>query len=174
MIYVDRSTADFGDWPKNLDGWWMHLAFLNDHPTMGGICQFYFNDKQESGTISYSDYMLNDYPDGYGTWKKQADISLIFADRVWLRNDLRGNKIGPSLLVEVMKFYEYMGKIASIDKTNSVHGYNFWNAAFGDKYGDKKYLLTEDGNDFFIREETYEQPIYPSILFYKRKVFLDE
>lgn len=174
MFFVNNKEEGFGDWPSKLDGWWMHFAFLNDNPKFGGICQCYFNNKRESGTISYSNYMLNDYPDAYGTWKKQEDISLILADRVWLREDLRGKKIGPSLLFEIMKFFEYMKKQASIDKTSSIHGYNIWNDAFGNKYGDKSYLLNRDDSSFNIREETYEQPIYPSIFFYKREVFLNE
>ena len=162
-----------GQWPKELDGWWGHITFFDNHPNLGGMCQYFKNNKYETGTLTYSDKLNNEFPDAYGTWLKPVD-NVVDGNRTFLRKDLRGKKLGPLFMFPIFNFLEDFGLTLNLGPTKSQYGYQLWTDAFGNKYGDKLEILDRDDNDFSLREEHFEQPVYPNIFFYKRKIVFDE
>lgn len=167
-------TKQIESWPEEINGWWGHVTFFDHHPNLGGMCQWYYNNKNISGTFTYSNKLMTEYPDGYGTWFKPDEKNEVYGNRIYMRKDLRGNKFGPILMTQIFQFLEYMGFISNLGPTKSQAGYQLWTDAFGTKYGDKLEVLNRDDNDFGLREEFFEQPVHPSIFFYKRKVVIDE
>lgn len=167
-------TKQVGKWPKELDGWWGHVSFFDSHPTLGGICQFFYNNKYETGTLTYSNKLNNEFPDAYGTWLKPDAENVVDGNRTYMRKDLRGNKFGPLLMIPIFEFLQDFGLTLNLGPTKSIAGYQLWTDAFGNKYGDKLEVLDRDDNDLTLKEEYFEQPVHPSIFFYKRLVMIDE
>lgn len=170
MIYVDREKAGLAPLPEKLDGSWMHYCFFEDHPTLSGGVQVYFNDKHKSGSIFYSNKLLNEYPDAYAIWGHLSEDNIVVGEKSWVREELRGEGRGPLLVREGFNFLKYMGQTIIHKPSRSSYGNKLIKDAFGEDH-DKSY---ENDNDYSVQLKHFEQPVKPSIFFYKQKVVIYE
>jgi hypothetical protein len=170
MIYVDREIVGLPPLSKKLTGSWMYFCFFKDHPGSSGIVQVYFNDKQKSGSIFYGDKLLNEYPDAYAIWSHPSKDNVVVGQRSWVREGLRGDGLGPLLMVEGFNFLKYMGQTITHKPSLSSYG----NKAFKDAFGEEQDTSYEDDSHYSVQLKNFEQPVYPSIFFYKQKVVIDE
>lgn len=162
---LDITSSKIGEYPKELVGSWWHITFFNDHPYLDGIASVYFNNKYKSGSIFYSDYMLNEYPDIYATWKK-TDTENVNAERMYVRKDLRGNKIGPQAMYYGYVILKHFGKIVKYNNPLSKYGNDLWENAFDENIDRNNEVL----DHITLKDQYFEQPANPNIFFYKRKI----
>ena len=106
-------------WPEVLDGYWMHLAKLDNHSSISYCGSLYKNDKYKSGTIIVSNYILNDYPDVYATLDKNNELNRVYTNpalrpsHVWewwgvitkflLKNNLNSDFLVSSLSIVILQ-----------------------------------------------------------------------
>jgi hypothetical protein len=160
------NTLDFKEIekPKILEGSWSYCVFFKNHPTLDGIACLYFNNKYPNGYFCVGDYILNDYPDVYATWKKDKESGKIITDRMWVSPIIRKKGIGKAALFWGAQSLQYM-----FDK-KLVHEY-------GNEIGNKLYVSafnvdsvesTKSEDTIDLREEFFNQPAYPYVFFGKR------
>ena len=83
------ATPSYSQYPTELGESWVQVTFFEDHPTLGGVIALYKNNRYTTGTIIFSKYILNDYPDMYLTFTKNGNIAGtdkntgILADRMY-------------------------------------------------------------------------------------------
>lgn len=151
-------------YPEELEGSWFYYVFFKNHKTLDGMACVYFNDKYPSGSVCVGEYILNDYPDIYATWKKEDDFKNIMTDRMLVSPVLRKKGIGKSSL-------HYGSKVLKqIFNKNLVHEY-------GSEIGNKMYSSAFKIDNVYntpveqtidLREEFFDQPAYPYVFFGKR------
>lgn len=161
---LDTSRFEELAYPKELRGSWFYYVFFDSHPTLSGIVCVYFNDKYPSGTVLIGEYLLNDYPDVYLTWKKDDTFGNVMADRVLVSPSLRMNGIGRSSIVYIEKSLKHLFKKTLKYDYGSDIGNRLWSSAFRinnveDTKVEKKIDLIED---------SFDQPAYPHIFFGRR------
>jgi GNAT superfamily N-acetyltransferase len=161
MHNLARPTEDLSSYPEELGGSWFCITFLKDHPILDGIACVYFDDTYPSGSVIFSEAVLNKYPDIYATWDKE-----IYSDRMFVSPKYRNKKIGSSALNYGARILQSQGKTLKYYTNDFKPGNSLWKSAFGD--------VIEAGQGFVdspTDEQFFDQPIYPSIFFYKREVF---
>lgn len=168
MIKVDRSKYIDGPYPEILKGSWIYFAFPKNNPNFDGMCQVYFNDKYESGSIFYGDYILNNYPDCYANWEKPDENMNVKGDRTFVKKELRKTGVGTALMIEGFSFLKYMGKNLKYYATHSTSGNRLWTKAIGEELD----TSIENNNEYSIQIQNFDQMLYPDIFFYKKKTEL--
>lgn len=121
-------------WPEVLNGYWMHLAKLDNHSSISYCGSLYKNDKYKSGTIIVSNYILNDYPDVYATLDKNNELNRVYTNpalrpsHVWewwgvitkflLKNNLNSDFHAPKIRNKTAQdgYVRYQKNINSPDK----------------------------------------------------------
>lgn len=157
ISHVDKGLDDY---PEELKGSWIQLTFLPDHPVLDGICCLYFNDKHPSGTVLFSEYIDNEYPDIYATWDKD-----IYSNRMLINPIIRNRGIASAGLNYGTRILLSTGKVLKYYPNDFNPGNALWKAAFGD------VIVSEGAEDHSpTDEESFEQPIYPHVFFYKRRI----
>jgi len=111
-------TPSFSSYPEELGDSWIQVTFLKDHPDLSLIAMLYINSKHKKGTVIFSDYIPNDYPDMYYTLDKQH-----LANRVYTNPEYRRRgywKIFGTLMRSII--YNYNGIIpdGSTDRAKAV------------------------------------------------------
>lgn len=165
MIKVDRSKYIDTAYPEVLKGSWIYFAFPKNNPNFDGLCQVYFNNKYESGSIFYGDYLLNDYPECYATWGKPDENMDVIGDRSFVKKELRKTGVGTALMIEGFHFLKYMGKNLKLYPTTSTPGRKLWAKATGEELD----ATGEDNSEYSIEIQNFEHMLYPDIFFYKKK-----
>ncbi len=144
-------------YPEELKGSWFNFTNIKDHPILAGICSVYFNDLYPSGTIIFSDYIINEYPEIYATWDKDY-----MSNKMFVSPKFRKSKKGKSALLvgdEVLKFFGNELRYRYGDHNN---GDFLFNGAYSlDK--ENKNKVVDDLDMFDFRD-----PAYPIIHFDKR------
>jgi hypothetical protein len=166
---LERSGSSIPEYPIELYGSWWHVTFFKDHPTLDGMASVYFNDKYKSGTIFYSDYLLNEYPDIYATWSK-TNTNTVNANRMHMNKSLRGKSLGPISILYGAAILNHFGKILQHNDKVSKYGNDLWENAFNEIVNRKN----ENIDSIVLKDKYFEQPAQPSIFFYKHKVVLDD
>lgn len=167
MIEV-LNTSNFKElvYPEELKGSWVYYVFFKDHKTLDGICCIYFNDKYPSGFVCIGDYILNDYPDVYATWKKEDGQKNIFTDRMLVSPILREKGIGKTSLYYGSKVLRYLFGKNLVHEYGSEIGNKMYSSAF--KVNNVENTPVEQTVD--LREQFFIQPAHPYIFFGKRVV----
>lgn len=161
---IDTSDSEELRYPEELSGSWAYFTLFKDHPTLAGIACLHFNDKYPSGSMHISDRIMNDYPDMYGTWKKDDGTGTFVMDRALVSPLLRNRGIGRAGLSYGTKLLEYFMDTNAIHKYGSEIGNRLYTSAFGvDLVEDTP---VEDALD--LREDFFDQPIYPYVFFGRR------
>lgn len=163
---LDKTNSYLAEYPKELFGSWWHVVFFDNHPVIDGIAMVYFNDKNPNGTIFISNYMLNEYPDIYATWKK-TDTDEVYAERMHIRKDLRGKNLGAIALFYGFLVLKHFNKTLKYKNPLSKYGNDLWENAFDEEIDRDN----ETTNHITIKDQYFEQPANPDIFFYKRKIF---
>jgi hypothetical protein len=167
MIRVlDTSRFKQLEYPEDLKGSWFYYVFFENHKTLDGICCVYFNDKYPSGSVCVGDYILNDYPDVYATWKKKDSDGNILTDRMAVSPNLREMGIGKTSLYYGANALKYLFDRNLIHEYGSEIGNRMYSAAFDtDNVED-----TPVENAIDLKEQFFDQPAYPYVFFGKRIV----
>lgn len=160
---VDTSSFKV-EYPEKLSGAWVYYVFFKDHKTLDGIICAYFNDKHPSGSVYVGDYILNDYPDVYGTWKKDNDSKKNVMDRIAVSPILRKKGIGSAALYYGANLLEHLYDKSFDHKYASEIGNKIYSSAF-DVMSDVDSTSIEA---IHLREEFFEQPAYPYVFFGRR------
>ena len=165
MISV-LDTSEFKElaYPEELKGSWFYYVFFKNHKTLDGICCVYFNDKYPSGSICVGDYILNDYPDVYATWKKVDVLGNILTDRMSVSPILRKLGIGKTSLYYGSKVLKHLFKKTLTHEYGSEIGNKMYSSAF--KTDNVKNTAVEETID--LREQFFDQPAYPYVFFGRR------
>lgn len=161
---VDTSSFKELEYPKELDGAWVYYVFFKNHKDLGGIVCAYFNDKYPSGSVYVGDKILNDYPDVYGTWKKEDEFSNIVMDRVSVSPVLRQKGIGRAAVFYGARVLElYFNK-------NVLHTYgsSIGNRLYSSAFNVSNVEDTPVETALDLREDLFDQPIYPYVFFGRR------
>lgn len=167
MIRVlDTSKVKELSYPEELKGSWFYYVFFKNHKTLDGICCVYFNDKYPSGSVCTGDYLLNDYPDVYATWKKEDTFKNILTHRMSVSPILRKMGIGKTSLYYGAKILKHLFNKNLVHEYGSEIGNKMYSSAFNTN--DVKNTPVEENID--LREQFFEQPAYPYIFFGKRVV----
>ena len=161
---LDTSRFEELAYPKELKGSWFYYVFFDNHPTLSGIVCVYFNDKYPSGTVLIGEYVLNDYPDVYGTWKKDDQNGNIISDRLAVSPTLRKRGIGKVALFYGAQALKYLFNKNFIHEYGSEAGNRLYSSAFG--INNVEDTKVEEKID--LREEFFDQPAYPHIFFGRR------
>lgn len=162
MHNLARPTEDLSSYPEELGGSWFCITFLPDHPILDGIACVYFDNKYPTGSVIFSEKVLNKYPDIYATWDKD-----IYADRMFVSHKYRNQNIGSAALNFGARVLLSKGKELKYYPNGFTPGNSLWKSAFGDVI-----VGGVDQENSPTDEEFFEQPIYPNIFFYKREVLL--
>lgn len=112
------ATPLFKEYPVEFGDSWICVTFLKDHPDLSLIAMLYKNNKYPKGTIIFSKYIHNDYPDMYYTLDKDHLANRVYTNPMYRR---RGYwKIFGSLMRSII--YNYNGIIpdGSADRANAV------------------------------------------------------
>lgn len=167
MIEV-LNTSNFKElvYPDELKGSWMYYVFFKNHPTLDGICCVYFNDRYASGSVCLGNYILNDYPDVYATWKKEDSVGNIFTDRMLVSPTLRKKGIGKISLLYGSKI------LKTLFSKNLVHEYGneIGNKMYSSAFKTDNVANTSAEQAIDLREQFFDQPAYPHIFFGKRVI----
>jgi GNAT superfamily N-acetyltransferase len=163
---IDTSSFKELEYPKELFGAWVYYVFFKNHKSLGGIVCAYFNDKHPSGSVYVGEYILNDYPDVYGTWKKDNEFGKIVMDRVAVSPILRGKGVGKSAVYYGAKILEHFFNKTVSHEYGSQIGNKLYTSAFNTNL--VKDTPIEGSID--LREEFFDQPAHPYIFFGKRAV----
>lgn len=167
MIRVlDTSEFKELEYPEELKGSWVYYVFFKNHKTLGGIVCAYFNNKYPSGSVFVGDHILNDYPDVYGTWKKDDEFGKIVMDRVAVSPILRNRGIGRAAVYYGAKILEHFFNKKVAHEYGSEIGNRLYSSAF--KTNNVKDTPVEETID--LREHFFDQPAYPYVFFGKRVV----
>jgi len=158
---VDTSGFEV-DYPEALSGAWVYYVFFKNHETLDGLICGYFNDKYPSGSVYVGDYILNDYPDVYGTWKKDNEFGANIMDRIAVSPILRKRGIGSAALFYGATLLEHL-----YDKK--------FDHAYGSKIGNKVHAsafnvdytveATDESSSLDFKKEFFDQPLYPHVFF---------
>jgi hypothetical protein len=152
------------DYPSELKGSWFYYVFFKNHKTLGGIVCVYFNEKYPSGSVCVGDYILNDYPDIYGTWKIDDEFGNILSDRMSVSPILRQKGIGKVALFYGAQALKYLFNKNFIHEYGSELGNKLYSSAFNvEPIEDTK---VEEAID--LAEHFFDQPIHPSVFFGKK------
>jgi GNAT superfamily N-acetyltransferase len=163
---LDTSEFEELKYPEELEGSWFYYVFFKNHKTLGGIVCVYFNDKYPSGSVCVGDYILNDYPDIYGTWKIDDEFGNILSDRLSVSPILRNKGIGKTALFYGAQALKYLFNKNFTHAYGSKAGNRLYSSAFGvDNVKDTPVEETID-----LRDQFFDQPAYPYIFFGKRVV----
>lgn len=161
---LDTSGFKELEYPEELKGSWFYYVFFKDHGSLGGIVCVYFNDKYPSGSVCVGGYMLNDYPDIYGTWKKDDEFGNILSDRLSVSPILRKKGIGKVALFYGAQALKYLFNKNFVHEYGSPIGNKIYSSAFNvEPIQDTPVEETID-----LREEFFDQPAYPYVFFGKR------
>jgi GNAT superfamily N-acetyltransferase len=152
------------EYPKELKGSWFYYVFFTDHPTLNGIVCVYFNDKYPSGSVCIGDYILNDYPDIYGTWKNDDGAGNIVSHRMSVSPLLRNKGIGKAALLYGAQVLKHMFNKNFTHEYGSEIGNKLYSSAFGAENAGNP----EVGHSLDLREDFFDQPAYPHIFFGRR------
>jgi GNAT superfamily N-acetyltransferase len=161
---LDTSGFKELEYPEELKGSWFYYVFFENHSSLDGIACVYFNDKYPSGSVCVGDYILNDYPDIYATWKKIDEFKNVVADRMLVSPILRKRGIGKSSLYYGAQVLKYMFDKNLVHEYGSEAGNRLYTAAFKDN--PVETAAQEESLD--LREEFFDQPIEPYVFFGKR------
>jgi GNAT superfamily N-acetyltransferase len=158
---VDTSSFKV-EYPEALSGAWVYYVFFKNHETLDGLICGYFNDKHPSGSVYVGDYVLNDYPDVYGTWKKDNESGNNIMDRIAVSPILRKKGVGSAALYYGATLLEHL-----YDKK--------FDHAYGSKIGNKTYSsafnvdslveVADEENVLDLKKEFFDQPLYPNVFF---------
>ncbi len=147
--------------PEELEGGWVHYVFFEGKIPIDGIAIVYFNDKYPSGSVYVGDYILNDYPGVYATWKKHDDSGDVFTDRMYVSPIYRNNGVGKAALAYGAKLLYFLFNKNLKHDYGPESGNRLFSAALNtDRIKDTP---VEEALD--LREELFDQPIYPYIFF---------
>lgn len=160
---LDTSVSEELKYPEELKGSWMYYVFFNDKRPIDGVCLVYFNDNYPSGSIYVGDYILNDYPDVYATWKKRDDSGDIFTDKMHVSPLYRNKGIGKAALAYGSKSLKLLFNKNLIHKQGTESGNRMYASAL-----DSENIASEKAVE--VKQEFFEQPIDPYIFFGKRVV----
>jgi GNAT superfamily N-acetyltransferase len=162
---IDTSEFKELEYPEELAGSWVNYVFFDHQKPIDGIAIVYFNDKYPSGSVYVSDYILNDYPDVYATWKKRDDSGDVFTDRMFVSPLYRNTGVGTAALSYGSK------SLKTLFNKNLQHKYGPEN---GNRLFAHALNIDRIENDASVQEtvglakEFYDQPIDPYIFFGKR------
>ncbi len=161
---VDTSGIKNLEYPKELSGAWVYYVFFKNHKNLGGIVCAYFNDKYPSGSVYVGDQILNDYPDVYGTWKKDDEFNKVVMDRVAVSPILRNKGIGRAAVFYGAKVLESCFN----KKVSHEYGSEIGNRLYTSAFSVDIVEDTSVENAIDLREDLFYQPIYPYIFFGRR------
>jgi hypothetical protein len=163
---LDTSEFKELEYPEELKGSWFYYVFFKEHKTLDGICCVYFNNKHMSGSVLVGEYIPNDYPDVYATWKRADVFGNILTDRMAVSPILRKMGIGKTSLSYGAKVLKYMFSKNLIHEYGSEIGNKMYSSAF--KVNNVKNTSVEETID--LRDQFFDQPAYPYVFFGKRVV----
>lgn len=158
---VDTSSFDL-EYPEALSGAWVYFVFFKNHGYLDGMICGYFNDKYPSGSVYVGDYILNDYPDVYGTWKKDSDSGQNAMDRIAVSPILRKKGIGSAALYYGATLLQHL-----YDKNfNHISGNEIGNKVYSSAFKVDSNLDPIDKNtELGFKKEFFDQPAYPYVYF---------
>jgi GNAT superfamily N-acetyltransferase len=163
---IDTSSFKELEYPEELKPGWVNYVFFDHKNQIDGIAIVYFNDRYPSGSVYVSDYILNDYPGVYATWKKSGDSGDVLTDRMYVSPLYRNTGVGKAALAYGSKCLKLLFN------RNLDHKY-------GPKSGNRLFasaLNTEPVEDTSVekmvdlKEEFFDQPIDPYIFFGRRVI----
>jgi hypothetical protein len=167
---VDTSGFKDLEWPEALKGSWLHIVLFKDHPNpkVDGIGSLYINDKYPSGSVFVGDHILNDYPDGYATIKKLDNDEGFSTGRIFVSPPFRRKGIASAATAYSFLIMNYLYSKNVVHLAGSEIGNKaVVNAAkMGNFDFDLEKAEVEEG--FHMKEEFFEQPVYPTVFFGKR------
>jgi hypothetical protein len=163
---VDTSGFKELEYPEELVGSWFHYVFFDNKRPIDGIAVVYFNNKYPSGSVYVGDYILNDYPDVYATWKKRDKSGDVFTDKMYVSPLYRNSSVAKSALAYGSK------SLKLLFNRNLQHKYG---TEIGDRLFTSALKLESVENAtadkaIELKEEFFEQPLDPYIFFGKRVV----
>lgn len=161
---LDTSGFKELEYPEELNGSWFYYVFFENHKTLGGVVCVYFNDMYPSGSVCVGDYILNKYPDIYGTWKKDDEFGNISSDRMSVSPILRKRGIGKIALFYGAQALKYLFNKNFIHEYGSAIGNRLYSSAFNVE--SIKDTSVEEAID--LKEEFFDQPIEPYVFFGRR------
>lgn len=151
-------------WPEELAGSWFCFTKLENHPILAGICAVYFNDSYPSGTITVSNYILDQYPDIYATWHSDGK-----SNRMFVSPKLRKKGKGKAALIVGDQFVSWFFE-------TELH-YAYGQNENGDFLLNGAYSLNKKIKDKNVDDSTmfdFRDPAYPIIHFDKRFIKYEE
>lgn len=78
-VYLDNKVfLEFDKYPEDLLDSWVLVTLFDEKNYLGGICCLYINDKFPPGTIIFSKFIDNDFPDAYVSWEKGGRFNRIY------------------------------------------------------------------------------------------------
>jgi hypothetical protein len=163
---LDTSGFKELEYPEELKGSWMYYIFFEDKRPIDGVCLVYFNDTHPSGSIYVGDYILNDYPDVYATWKKRDESGDIFTDKMNVSPLYRNKGIGKAALAYGSASLKLLFNKNLIHKQGTEIGNKMFESALNSD-NSKHYAVQ---NAVEVKEELFDQPTDPYIFFGKRVV----
>lgn len=165
---VDTSKFKDLEWPKELEGGWLHIVLFKDHPNpnVDGIGSLYVNDKYPSGSVFIGDQILNDYPDGYATIRKLDDSEGFATGRIFVSPPLRQKGIATAATAYSFKIMNYLFNKNVVHLSGSeIANKAVLNAA---KIGNFDFEKADVEEGFHMKKEFFEQPVYPYVFFGRR------
>lgn len=78
-VYLDNKVfLEFDQYPEELLNSWILVTLFDEKNYLGGVCSLYINNKFPSGTIIFSEFIDNDFPDAYVSWEKNGKFNRIY------------------------------------------------------------------------------------------------
>jgi hypothetical protein len=74
------------DFPKELDGFWVHVCVELDSSSFTYIVSIYKNNDYPTGTVIISKYLPYAYPDMYGCFDKGYQVQRMYTNPIHRRN----------------------------------------------------------------------------------------
>lgn len=160
------ATPHFSQYPTEFGHSWVQVTKFENHPTLTYAVCLYINDKYPNGTIVFSKYISNDYPDMYYTLDYNHRANRVYTNPVYRR---RGYwKIFGTLMRSII--YNYNGVIpdGSADRANAVEKAYLAMVRIGKQKG----WLPNNGRMFNHQGSEIEPPREPAfpLIWYNQRI----
>ena len=165
---VDTSGFKDLEWPKQLEGGWLHIVLFKDHPNpnVDGIGSLYVNDKYPSGSVFVGDHILNDYPDGYATIRKIEGEDGFATGRIFVSPLFRQRGIASAATAYSFKIMNHLYNKSVVH----LSGSEFANKAVlnASKMANFDFEKADVEEGIHMKQEFFDQPVYPYVFFGRR------
>jgi GNAT superfamily N-acetyltransferase len=161
---IDTSGFKELEYPEELKPGWVNYVFFNHKMPIDGIAIVYFNDRYPSGSVYVSDYILNDYPGVYATWKKRDDSGDVFTDRMYVSPLYRNTGVGKAALAYGSKSL----KLLFSRNLDHKYGPESGNRLFASALNTERVEDASVEKTVGLQKEFFDQPIDPYIFFGRR------